>query len=51
MLYYYNKYNKIVIKLLSLALSYIIEVVIGLRDIIYIAKNNFINIYRFRNLI
>jgi len=49
--YYYNKCSKIVIKPLSLALSYTIEVVVGSGDIIYIVESDFINEYGFRNLI
>jgi hypothetical protein len=38
-------------KPLSLALGYIIQVLIGLGDIIYIIENDFIDKHRFENLI
>jgi hypothetical protein len=49
-LYYYNKYSRIVIKLL-IALGYTIEVVIGSGNIICIAESDFTNKYEFKNLI
>jgi hypothetical protein len=49
--YYYNKYSRIVIKPLSLALGYTTEIVIGLGNIIYIAASDFTNKYGFENSI
>ncbi len=51
MLYCYNKYNKIVIKPLNLVLNYIIKVIIGLGDIIYLTESIFTNKRGFKNLI
>jgi len=50
-LYYYNKRSRIVIKPLSLALSYIIEVVVSSGDIIRIVESDFTDEYGFRNSI
>ena len=50
-LYYYNKRSKIATKPFSLALNYIIKVIISLKDIIYIAKSDFTDNRGFKNSI
>lgn len=49
--YYYNKNNKVIIKLINLVFNYIIKVIISLKNIIRIIKCDFNNKYKFRNSI
>ena len=50
-LFYYNKHSRIATKPLSLALSYTIEVAVGLGDIVRTVKSDFTDKRGFRNSI